>query len=170
MEKYALTEHAWLREMYEIRHRWVPAYFQDVSMCCLMKTTSVCESSNASFKVNSTSANTLVQFMLCFETRLENQRYRQRVSDFKTSTSSYTPLSDLKIERDAFNIFTRSIFGDVQKEIKKSIMYCYVSNVTESGGLLVHTVTQLNKLNEVAGNYEVLCHRWSYTFDIHVFT
>ncbi|KAD3640736.1 hypothetical protein E3N88_29959 [Mikania micrantha] len=67
--------------MYAIRDQWVPAYFREIPMCCLMKTTSRCESSNASFKVNSSEANTLVQFILCYDTSIESQRYRQRLAE-----------------------------------------------------------------------------------------
>ncbi|KAK9057887.1 hypothetical protein SSX86_022726 [Deinandra increscens subsp. villosa] len=89
IQTFGLGGNDWLAEMYGIRERWIPAYFRDVPMSCLLKTTSVCESSNAAFKVSSTSAHTLVQFMLCFETRLESQRYKQRAADFKTSSISY---------------------------------------------------------------------------------
>ncbi|XP_022031080.1 protein FAR-RED IMPAIRED RESPONSE 1-like [Helianthus annuus] len=67
LEKFGLQDHQWLNEMYEIRERWVPAYFRDIPMYCSMKTTSRSESSNAAFKVNSTSANTLVQWLLCYD-------------------------------------------------------------------------------------------------------
>ncbi|XP_035843909.1 uncharacterized protein LOC118479400 [Helianthus annuus] len=61
LQTFGLQDHSWLNDMYNIKHLWVPAYFRELPMCCLMKTTSRCESSNAAFKVNSTSANTLVQ-------------------------------------------------------------------------------------------------------------
>ncbi|KAD2393199.1 hypothetical protein E3N88_40176 [Mikania micrantha] len=46
-------------------------------MCCLMKTTSRCESSNLMFKVTSGSTNTLVQFLMCFDMAIDNQRLHQ---------------------------------------------------------------------------------------------
>ncbi|XP_076903992.1 protein FAR1-RELATED SEQUENCE 5-like [Bidens hawaiensis] len=67
MTEFKLNDHDWLKQMYAIREQWVPGYFKDIPMCCLMKTTSRCESSNASLKVNSSPSNKLVQFMLCFE-------------------------------------------------------------------------------------------------------
>ncbi|XP_076920815.1 protein FAR1-RELATED SEQUENCE 5-like [Bidens hawaiensis] len=59
IEKFGLQDNEWLNDMFEIRDHLVPAYFREIPFCCLMKTTSRCESSNATFKVNSTSANTL---------------------------------------------------------------------------------------------------------------
>ncbi|KAD3068782.1 hypothetical protein E3N88_36662 [Mikania micrantha] len=55
-------------------------------------TTSRCESSNASFKVNSSGANTLVQFILCYDTSIESQRYRQCLAEYKTSSRPYQSL------------------------------------------------------------------------------
>ncbi|KAD6119100.1 hypothetical protein E3N88_10371 [Mikania micrantha] len=52
-------------------------YFRDIPMCCLMKSTSRCESSNSMFKVTSGSTNTLVQFLMCFDTTIDNQRLHQ---------------------------------------------------------------------------------------------
>ncbi|KAD2804488.1 hypothetical protein E3N88_37865 [Mikania micrantha] len=59
--------------MFAIRNRWVPAYFREIQMCCLMKTTSRCESSNASFKMNSGSVQKEIikGMMLCFITNYE---------------------------------------------------------------------------------------------------
>ncbi|KAJ0532728.1 putative FHY3/FAR1 family protein [Helianthus annuus] len=104
--------------MYEIRERWVPAFFRDIPMCCLMKTTSRSESSNASFKVNSTSANTLVQ--LCYEARIDSQRYRQRVSEFKSLSIVNQGKSNLPIEQHAFSVYSHSVFHVVRKESSRA--------------------------------------------------
>ena len=84
MEKHGLAEHEWLREMFSIKELWAPTYIRDIPMCCLMKTTSRCESSNASFKVNSMWSNTLVQFLLCFYGTMDFLRYNQRVATFRS--------------------------------------------------------------------------------------
>ncbi|KAK9048669.1 hypothetical protein SSX86_032365 [Deinandra increscens subsp. villosa] len=144
IESFSLKNNEWLSEMYEIRERWIPAYFREIPMCCLLRTTSVCESSNASFKVNSTSANTLVQFMLCFETRIESERYRQRTADFKTSTISYRSEVDLPIEKHAFDIYTHTIFKEVQREIKEGMYYCFILNTEVFERKHVYSVSQRN--------------------------
>ncbi|GJW76408.1 FAR1-related sequence 5-like protein [Tanacetum coccineum] len=78
---FNLSANSWLSEMFEIRDRWIPGYFKDLPMCCLMKTTSRSESSNAFFRIHSHQGNMLVQFMLCFEAAMEKQRYTQRIAD-----------------------------------------------------------------------------------------
>ncbi|KAK1431466.1 hypothetical protein QVD17_07925 [Tagetes erecta] len=37
---YNLHVHKWLNDMYQIREQWIPVYFRDLPMCCLMKTPS----------------------------------------------------------------------------------------------------------------------------------
>ncbi|XP_076894414.1 protein FAR1-RELATED SEQUENCE 5-like [Bidens hawaiensis] len=47
IEEFNLGDNKLLQDMFAIRHQWVPAYFRELPMCCLMKTTSRCESSNS---------------------------------------------------------------------------------------------------------------------------
>ncbi|XP_022031423.1 protein FAR1-RELATED SEQUENCE 5-like [Helianthus annuus] len=156
LETFGLQDHTWLNDMYNIKHLWVPAYFRELPMCCLMKTTSRCESSNAAFKVNSTSANTLVQFMMCFENRVDSQRYRQRVSEYKTSSTFFKGTTDLAIEQHAFAIYTNVVFMQVQKEIIKGKFLCYITNQTESSNTtLLLEVTHLDKRNNITNVYQV---------------
>ncbi|KAJ0736355.1 putative Zinc finger, SWIM-type, MULE transposase domain, FHY3/FAR1 family [Helianthus annuus] len=156
LQTFGLQDHSWLNDMYNIKHLWVPAYFRELPMCCLMKTTSRCESSNAAFKVNSTSANTLVQFMMCFENRVDSQRYRQRVSEYKTSSTMFTGNTDLAIEQHAFAIYTNAVFAQVQKEIIKGKFLCYITNQTESSNSsLLIDVTHLDKRNNITNVYQV---------------
>ena len=157
MEEYGLQDHDWLNDMYSIRDQWVPAYFRDIPMCCLMKTTSRCESSNSSFKVNSSSANTLVQFMLCYETRIDNQRYRQRVAEFKTSSSVFMDSTDLAIEKHAFELYTHAISTEVRKEIYKGKLFCYIVNTEDCDDVCVYYVNQLDKRNNATNTFTVTC-------------
>ncbi|XP_021972021.2 protein FAR1-RELATED SEQUENCE 5-like [Helianthus annuus] len=156
MAEYGLQDHDWLNDMYSIRDQWVPAYFRDIPMCCLMKTTSRCESSNSSFKVNSSSANTLVQFMLCYETRIDNQRYRQRVAEFKTSSSVFMDSTDLVIEKHAFELYTHAISTEVRKEIYKGKLFCYIVNTEDCDDGCVYYVNQLDKRNNATNTFTVI--------------
>ncbi|KAK1428123.1 hypothetical protein QVD17_16951 [Tagetes erecta] len=155
IEMFSLQDHEWLSEMYAIRHRWVPAYFRELPLCCLMKTTSRCESSNSSFKVNSSSANTLVQFMLCYDARLESQRYRQRLAQFKTSDTSFVGITNLVIEKHAFDLYSHTIFLEVQKEITKGLFCCYISNKELVDGVHVYHVSHLDRRNDLTNTFQV---------------
>ncbi|GJT67911.1 FAR1-related sequence 5-like protein [Tanacetum coccineum] len=110
---FNLSANSWLSEMFEIRDRWIPGYFKDLPMCCLMKTTSRSESSNAFFRIHSHQGNMLVQFMLCFEAAMEKQRYTQRIADNRTFESTPVMFTALAIERFACQVYSRSIFREV---------------------------------------------------------
>ncbi|GJU18407.1 FAR1-related sequence 5-like protein [Tanacetum coccineum] len=114
IQKYNLSDNKWLSDMYEIRDRWVPGYFSEVPLCGLMKTTSRSESSNAFFQVYSHHGNSLVHFMLCFESAMEKQRYTQRVLDNENAEKAPVMLTKLPIERHACAIGYRSV-GDVEE-------------------------------------------------------
>ncbi|KAD2805750.1 hypothetical protein E3N88_39127 [Mikania micrantha] len=98
IDTFKLSNNVWLTDMFAIRDLWVRAYFREIPMCCLMKTTSRCESSNAMFKVNSSYANTLVQFLMCFDTSIDNQRYNQRLVEFQSNTTTPGFCTGLDIE------------------------------------------------------------------------
>ncbi|XP_022030465.1 protein FAR1-RELATED SEQUENCE 5-like [Helianthus annuus] len=149
-----LRRHKWLSDMFSIRDQWVPGYFRDIPMCCLMKTTSRCESSNALFKVNSSASNTLVQFMLCFEIAIDGQRYRQRVSEHKTESTSAALSTPLPIEAHAALVYTRSIFKEVQKEISKALLSCMNGRPDVVDGYEHYTVSHFEK-GTVIGDYTV---------------
>ena len=51
VQKYRLEKVRWFSDMYEIRRSWIPAYYKDLPMSGLMKTTSRYESANAFFNL-----------------------------------------------------------------------------------------------------------------------
>ncbi|KAJ9553555.1 hypothetical protein OSB04_017600 [Centaurea solstitialis] len=85
MEDYCFTGEKWLKSLFKIRESWIPAYFRDIPMCSLMKTTSHSESINSFFNSFSHYGNTLVFFMKSFDAALDKQRFTQRNLDHVTS-------------------------------------------------------------------------------------
>ncbi|KAL9996323.1 putative Zinc finger, SWIM-type, FHY3/FAR1 family [Helianthus debilis subsp. tardiflorus] len=155
LEKYGLEDHEWLRDMFNIKEMWVPVYFREIPMSCLMKTTSRCESSNSAFKVNSSWANTLVQFFLCYGSTLESQRYRQRVGDFKADDRAHEFKSGLAIEKHCALLYSPAIFVEVRKEILKGLLHCFTTGVEEVDGIKKYTVTHLDKRSDVVNEFTV---------------
>ncbi|KAK9063915.1 hypothetical protein SSX86_017787 [Deinandra increscens subsp. villosa] len=155
LAKYDLTDHEWLSKIYEIRSEWVPAFFRDVPMSCLMKTTSRSESSNTHFKVNSSLSNTLLQFLMCFDTALDWQRNNQRKMEFETNTTTPELRTPLPIERHAAAVYTSSLFKKVQKEIKFSLFYFPVGDTRTVGDTKIYTVSHNNKNFVTVNRYEV---------------
>nr|GEX89967.1 hypothetical protein [Tanacetum cinerariifolium] len=122
--RYNLHENKWLSDMYANRERWVPSYFKEVPMHGLMKTTSRSESSNSFFQVYSHEGFTLVQFMLCFKSSMEKQRYTQRVLDNASNGSTPSIFTEFPFEKHACAVYTPSIFREGQHEIRKSLYAC----------------------------------------------
>ncbi|XP_022040431.1 protein FAR1-RELATED SEQUENCE 5-like [Helianthus annuus] len=156
MEGLHLKENNWLNEMYEIRDQWVPCYFRDVHMCCLMKTTSRCESLNSLFKTNSSGINTLVQFLMYFDTAIDGQRYTQRRLEFESNTIAPSMPKNVPIERHASELYTHTLFLEVQKEIYRGMTFCYIASKTpELDGVKIYTIVHTNRQYKDINEFEV---------------
>nr|KAJ0192508.1 hypothetical protein LSAT_V11C800389890 [Lactuca sativa] len=131
MVKYKLQDNKWMKDMFDLRSSWIPAYFKDVPMSGLMRTTSRSESENSAFNRVSHHGYTLNNFMNAFESVMERQRNNQIKFDFDTSTIIpiiKTPLEDM--EKHASMVYTRTIFLMVQREILHSLVSCSQKSVT----------------------------------------
>nr|GEW37500.1 hypothetical protein [Tanacetum cinerariifolium] len=122
-----------------------PWFFKEVPMCGLMKTTSRSESSNAFFQIYSHEGNTLVQFMLCFESAMEKQRYTQRVLDNASNGSTLTVLTELPFEKHACDVYTPSVFKEVQHEIHKILYACTQIRSDCDGSVETCIIQQMDK-------------------------
>ncbi|GKC42833.1 FAR1-related sequence 5-like protein [Tanacetum coccineum] len=126
IEDFGLQNHKWITKMFNLREMWLPAYFIDSPLFGLMRTTSRSESENAFFKSFTNHGSTLVNFMMCFESAMERQRYRQEVLDFRTFDSAPKIHTKLKIKIHASKVYTRTIFLLVQKEIIEAVWACQI--------------------------------------------
>nr|GEU33411.1 FAR1 DNA binding domain-containing protein [Tanacetum cinerariifolium] len=84
----------------------------------LMRTTSRSESENSFFKSFTTPGETLVSFMMSYESAMERQMYKQEALDFKTIEAALKCKAKLAIELHAARVYTRMVFLLVQTEIK----------------------------------------------------
>ncbi|GKA48783.1 FAR1 DNA binding domain-containing protein [Tanacetum coccineum] len=145
ISRYNLHDNKWLSDMYATRERWVLCFFKEIPICGLMKTTSRSESSNAFFHIYSHEGNTLVQFMLCFESAMEKQRYTQRVLDNASNGSTPTMLTELPFEKHACDVYTPSIFREVQHEIHKILYACTQIRYDSEGSVETCIIQQMDK-------------------------
>ncbi|CAH9075919.1 unnamed protein product, partial [Cuscuta europaea] len=101
MKKYDLLDHSWFSHMFEIRRLWIPAYFGDLFMAGLLRTTSRSESENHFFYEFTNPNFTLVEIYMQFESAMESQRH-SRAQLIKVSGSSIPEYkTPLHIERYA---------------------------------------------------------------------
>ncbi|XP_075515325.1 protein FAR1-RELATED SEQUENCE 5-like [Primulina tabacum] len=117
-----LVENDWLSLMYELRHKWGPAYFNHV-FSARMSSSQRSESSHAFFKRYVCSNNSLMDFIICFNKALRHQRHNELVDDH-TDTKEWTKLkSNWPMELQMVNVYTKNKWLEFQNEISLSHRY-----------------------------------------------
>ncbi|XP_035844501.1 protein FAR1-RELATED SEQUENCE 2-like [Helianthus annuus] len=116
--KFNLEDNDWLSDIFALRESWIPAYYRMEQMSGLMRTTSRSESENHFFGQVCNSKATLVEFMTHYETAIEAQRHTHRKNDHESRYKRPQLKSSYKLlEGQAVDIYTKSIFCDVQAEL-----------------------------------------------------
>ena len=140
MKEYKLESNEWLCELYNIRESWIPAYYVDDPMAGLLRTTSISESENSFFDKFNRRSDTLTEFYLRYESAMEKQRRtnaRLNYEGTKTMPRMDTPLL---LERDAAELYTRTMFYEVQKEIMSSCYDMSINSISEEDGVKIFSL------------------------------
>ncbi|PWA37874.1 FAR1 DNA binding domain, Zinc finger, SWIM-type, MULE transposase domain, FHY3/FAR1 family [Artemisia annua] len=126
VNEFHLEDNRWLSDMFELRHKWIPAYFRDTPLSGLMRTTSRSESENHMFGRLLNSDLTFVEFFSHFETAVQTQRFIQGKNDHDTRYTTPKTETTLAFEKEAMQIYTRKVFVKiVQKEMLVAVHSCY---------------------------------------------
>ncbi|XP_073526480.1 uncharacterized protein [Phyllobates terribilis] len=128
---FHLQDNSWFKTMFDLRHLWIPAYFQNVHMGALLRTTSRSESQNFFFSHFIGSTSSLVVFMLQFENAIDSQRHNHRKNDYESSTRRPLMRTPTELEVHCAKLFTIPVFDDVQKQILSSAYDCALVNITK---------------------------------------
>nr|KAJ0186836.1 hypothetical protein LSAT_V11C900499280 [Lactuca sativa] len=126
MQDHNLQDKRWFKDMYHKRTSWIPAYFKDMPMHGLMKTTSRFESVNSFFNKYSHHGNFLLYFMVNYDTTIGKQCNTQRPK-----------------------VYTNTIFAEIRKEIYKGAWNCSIDSVENINGWQVVMITHLDKRRHV---------------------
>ncbi|XP_021767113.1 protein FAR1-RELATED SEQUENCE 5-like [Chenopodium quinoa] len=110
VNEFELTKNEWFSSMYEIRHSWIPAYFKDLFLAGLFRTTSISESENSVFGSLTDKWLNLVEFWVRYESIIDRQRHNQKKSDHDTSHSLPILKTNHSIEKHARDIYTHANF------------------------------------------------------------
>nr|XP_043631234.1 protein FAR1-RELATED SEQUENCE 5-like [Erigeron canadensis] len=161
MIDFSLQNDNWFKYMFQIRSKWIPAYFIDTLMCGLMRTTSRSESENAFFSHFTRSASNLVSFMSGFESAMMKQRSKQEKLDAETIKKTPILNTKLKIEMHASKLYTKTIFEMIQKEIEAGLYDCLVAQMTVEEECQIYIINKMlkRKVKETGQNviqYKVL--------------
>ncbi|XP_063941365.1 protein FAR1-RELATED SEQUENCE 5-like [Daucus carota subsp. sativus] len=129
IDEYDLGDNDWLTDMHVIRKEWIPAYFNNVAMAGLLRTTSRSGSSNFYFKHFHKSGDTLLEFFSKYESAIEKQRHLFEDNN-QLSISVPIPATELKIEIDAAKIYTRQLYYRVREEIESAWYHTSIDEVS----------------------------------------
>lgn len=140
--EHGLNENKWLKKMYSLRSSWIPAYFKDMPLSGLMRTTSRSESENYFFQSFLSNTTNLIMFMVKFDAAMDKQRIIQSESDYN-SVNKLPPIhSRLEFEVQGSRFYTHKIFSLFQKEVHDCVWSCSVSNCRSMGGKETFTVLE----------------------------
>ena len=158
MEEYSFKgkTKGWFEKLFNIRDKWIPAYFNHFPRCGLMKTTSRSESMNSFFNSYSQADDFLLNFMMNYDNAIQRIRYIQRELDQKTKKAQYFMKTPREIEVHAALVYTSKMFLEVQKEMFKGSWYCDISDFNQGDGLEIYTVVHKIQKHQYKSTHKVM--------------
>ncbi|XP_058769118.1 protein FAR1-RELATED SEQUENCE 5-like [Vicia villosa] len=147
MIEFGLEKNEWLSHMYNIRNMWIPAYFRDIFLGGILRTTSRSESENSFYGNFLNPTIGLVEFWMRFESAIEAQRHKELLAD-NTSLHSL-PILKLNrgLERHGRDIYTRENFYIFQNELWIGCIDCGVENINQKDGVDVLHIVDNSETN-----------------------
>ncbi|XP_074297626.1 protein FAR1-RELATED SEQUENCE 5-like [Silene latifolia] len=124
IEEFHLEDNGWLTYMFNKRQRWIPAYYRDIPLGCLLRTTQRSESMNSFFKRFENPRGTLVEFWLRFQSAMDQQRYTQKSLDRDSDLCLTRTKTMLHLEIHASFVYTHALFYEFQKRCVSSLNSC----------------------------------------------
>ncbi|XP_074300220.1 protein FAR1-RELATED SEQUENCE 5-like [Silene latifolia] len=140
IEAHGMESNRWLKYVFAIRQKWIPAYFRDLPLGCLLRTTQRSESSNSYFKRFECHFGTLAEFWMRYNSAIEQQRHTQWRVDNANEHSMLEKVGPMKVEMHASLVYTHPIFADFQNEVKHAICSMGVGGLTTVGAVEYYDV------------------------------
>ncbi|XP_039134194.1 protein FAR1-RELATED SEQUENCE 5-like [Dioscorea cayenensis subsp. rotundata] len=116
---YNIDDKHWLSKMYNIRHKWVALYWQDI-FTAGMTSTQRSESINSFFDGFVNAQTPLDEFVIQYDKALFARRNDEENEDFKTLDSIANYYTSHPIEKHAGEVYTRAVFNIFQVELRES--------------------------------------------------
>ncbi|XP_074314281.1 protein FAR1-RELATED SEQUENCE 5-like [Silene latifolia] len=115
ISEFQLEDNTWLQYLFSRRQRWIPAYYRDIPLGCLLRTTQRSESANSFFKRFENPHGTLVEFWMRFQSAMDQQRYTQKSLDRDSDHSLPQTKTLLSLEVHASTVYTHTLFYEFQQ-------------------------------------------------------
>lgn len=161
IDDFSLEENTWLEQMFKLRTFWIPAYFREILLAGRLRTTSISESQNSFFKKFSSRKLTLVELLMNFDSAMDKQRHEQQKLNFKSDTMKPTFKTPLQIERSAADVYTPTVFDDIQEEIHDAVFFCDIISSSEDGSIVSFQVKdgskRVHKLHQRVSDSYISC-------------
>ncbi|XP_074293750.1 protein FAR-RED IMPAIRED RESPONSE 1-like [Silene latifolia] len=129
MNDFSLEDNTWLNGKFADRHTWIPAYFRNVPIGGLLRTTQRSESANSFFKRFENKYGTLTEFLVRYESATDHQMHLLKLREEENANSIQTPYGS-KWETQAVRSYTHAMFYEFQNQVKLSINTCSLVGYT----------------------------------------
>jgi hypothetical protein len=126
-----------LANRYEIHSSWIPAYFTDIPLVGLLRTTSISESSNLFFNCFIHQKLSFVEFWLRFDITLECQRREELKVDMISIHSTSLLSTPWPMTKQISILYTHHVFRIFQKEVVAARDYCFVVQILQQNGVKI---------------------------------
>ncbi|XP_060671316.1 protein FAR1-RELATED SEQUENCE 5-like [Ziziphus jujuba] len=121
IKKANLYDNEWLKSVFELRSRWVPANVNHV-FSVGMSSSQRTESFHAFFKRYFSKKNLLIDFILRFNRALAHQRHEDLSTNHVDINEKLILKLPLEMEKQMVEIYTRKIFYEFQDELWHSVV------------------------------------------------
>ena len=138
---------------YLIRESWIPAYFRDIWLGGILRTTSRSESANSFFNRFIGRKLALVEFWIRFDTALKCQRQEELIDDNTSMHTDPKLFTSWEIESHGGAVFTHEVFRKFQEEVLAAREHCDVQTTTELEDRRIVCVA--GNSNKVRGDLEI---------------
>ncbi|XP_074290170.1 protein FAR1-RELATED SEQUENCE 5-like [Silene latifolia] len=130
MNDFSLEDNTWLNGKFADRHTWIPAYFRNVPMGGLLRTTQRSESANSFFKRFENKYGTLTEFLVHYESATDHQMHLLKLREEENANSIPETQYGSKWETQAVRSYTHAMFYEFQNQVKLSINTCSLVGYT----------------------------------------
>ncbi|XP_072146607.1 protein FAR1-RELATED SEQUENCE 5-like [Setaria viridis] len=141
---FALMGNDWFSTKFAMRQSWIPAYFMDIPLAGILRTTSRSESANSFFNRFIHRKLTFVEFWLRFDTALECQRQEELKADNASLHTTPKLMTPWAMEKQCSVIYTHEIFSKFQEQIVAARDHCIIQGITECEDIKIVTISSLS--------------------------
>ncbi|KAK2994486.1 hypothetical protein RJ640_021291 [Escallonia rubra] len=147
IQRFGITDHEWLRCLYEDRERWAPIYLKD-SFFAGMSTSQPSESTSPFFKGYIHRQTSLKEFFDIYELVLQKKKEKESLDDIESREVRPMLKTRCNFELQVSEIYTKEIFLKFQHEVEMMTNCSSITQIHASGPIITYMV----KEREAEGN------------------